>query len=124
MLCSKMASPDPQLSWNQQRPPQKVQQEVQNTVSAYQAYQEIMEVCRPFYALENSSSSMPFYQNEILPRLEDSIALLQSQRRLSQTKSAEVRRRVVCYYYINQTSYRHPQILTCPLFSFLFATAD
>jgi hypothetical protein len=75
-----MTSPDRQLSWNQSSAAQEAQ-EVNKAACNYNAYREIMEACRPFYALENTSS-MPFYQNEILPRLEDSIAL-QSQRRLS-----------------------------------------
>jgi hypothetical protein len=58
---------------------QSQESQVNHNVYNYSAYREIMEACRPFYnALENSS--MPFYQNEILPRLEDSIAL-QSQRK-------------------------------------------
>ena len=56
---------------------------------SYNAYEEILKVCRPFYGLgeyslastranaTTTTTLMPFYTDQILPRLEDSIAAQQ-----------------------------------------------
>lgn len=47
-----------------------------------ETYREILESCRHFYAFE-SSPAMPLVHTEILPRLEDSILMLQRKQQAS-----------------------------------------
>ena len=47
--------------------------------SGDEAYREILESCRHFYAFE--SQRTPFVQTQLLPRLEDSILLLEQKRK-------------------------------------------
>ena len=51
----------------------------------YNSYQEILEVCRPFYALDSAHQQLN--EPQILPRLEDSVALRGKQRVRADTKA-------------------------------------
>lgn len=52
--------------------------------SGDEAYREILESCRHFYAFETPST--PFAQTKLLPRLEDSIMMLEQKRKAKVSK--------------------------------------